>query len=72
MSNKFQTDSKVHSELPKRKKQKDSRIAQLINFAKASGFRSTMLKSCTPRAVVLRGCSKKLLVRKSSGPDSVN
>ena len=45
MSNKFQTDSGVHSEIPKRKKQVGSRISQLIGFAKQAGVHIDNLKT---------------------------
>ena len=66
---KFQADSLVHSKIPKRKKQGDSRINQLIEFAKATGVHIDNMKSLYAE-VVSKVCSKKSSVPENSKQDS--
>ena len=61
MSNKFQTDSLVHSEIPKRKKQGDSRISQLINFAKGVGIQIDNAKKLYAEGGGFKGLFKKIV-----------
>lgn len=61
MSNKFQTDSGVHSEIPKRKKQVGSRISQLIGFAKQAGVHIDNLKTLYAEGGGFKGLFKKII-----------
>ena len=61
MSAKFQTDSAVHSEIPKRKKQVGSRISQLIGFAKQAGVHIDNLKTLYAEGGGFTGLFKKII-----------
>ena len=61
MSTKFQTDSGVHSEIPKRKKQVGSRISQLIGFAKQAGVHIDNLKTLYAEGGGFKGLFKKII-----------
>ena len=61
MSTKFQTDSGVHSEIPKRKKQVGSRISQLIGFAKQAGVHIDNLKNLYAEGGGFTGLFKKII-----------
>ena len=58
---KFQADSLVHSKIPKRKKQGDSRINQLIEFAKATGVHIDNMKSLYAEGGGFKGLFKKIV-----------
>ena len=58
---KFQTDSLVHSKIPKRKKQGDSRITQLINFAKGAGIQIDNMKKLWAEGGGFKGLFKKII-----------
>ena len=58
----FTTDSLVHSKIPKQKKrQGDSRIQQLIGFAKATGVQIDNLKTLYAEGGGFKGLFKKIV-----------
>ena len=61
MPSKFQVDSLVHSKIPKRKKQGDSRINQLIQFAKATGVHIDNMKTLYAEGGGFKGLFKKIV-----------
>ena len=61
MATKFQTDSLVHSKIPKRKKQGDSRISQLISLAKGAGVVIDNVKQLYAEGGGFKGLFKKII-----------
>ena len=57
----FTSDALVHSTIPKQKRQGDSRIQQLIGFAKATGVQIDNLKTLYAEGGGFKGLFKKIV-----------
>ena len=62
----FTSDALVHSTIPKQKRQGDSRIQQLIGFAKATGVQIDNLKTLYAEGGGFKGLFKKIVAPNSS------